>query len=106
MLCGGICLVLTLHVAKQHAQSVAKHLGVESGLIYLVGRPSLLYEDSDQPPPFRQRRYFSYLSGANFEDAIVTYDIKRDNLRLFIPPINPKTVIVSMHFRGIYSNPS
>lgn len=33
------------------------------------------------------------MSGANFEDAVVTYDIRRDSLRLFIPPINPKTVI-------------
>lgn len=44
-------------------------------------------------PVFHQRRYFMYMSGANFEDAVVTYDIKRDMLRLFIPPINPKTVI-------------
>lgn len=58
-----------------------------------MGRPSTLYEDSDQPPPFRQRRYFLYISGANFEDAIVTYDIEEDTVTLFIPPINPKTVI-------------
>lgn len=45
------------------------------------------------PAPFRQRRFFYYLSGADFEDCIVTYDIKRDDLRLYIPPINPEKVI-------------
>jgi Xaa-Pro dipeptidase len=45
------------------------------------------------PVPFRQRRFFYYLSGADFEDCIVTYDIRRDDLRLYIPPVNPKEVI-------------
>ncbi len=45
------------------------------------------------PAPFRQRRFFYYLSGVDFEDCIVTYDIKKDHLRLYIPPLNPKEVI-------------
>jgi Xaa-Pro dipeptidase len=45
------------------------------------------------PEPFRQRRYFYYLSGADFEDCIVTYDIGKDDLRLFIPPVDPTEVI-------------
>lgn len=43
--------------------------------------------------PFRQRRFFYYLSGADFEDCVVTYDIGRDSLRLYIPPVNPREVI-------------
>lgn len=63
------------------------------GLIYLVGRPTDNIEDSDQPKTFRQRRYFYYLTGVDFEDCAVTYDINKDELRLFIPPVNAKTVI-------------
>ena len=69
-----------------HARSVAKHLGTKDGLIYLVGRPSKNYEDSDQPVFFRQRRYFYYLTGIDLPDCTVTYDIRRDQLRLWIPP--------------------
>ncbi|KAI9733456.1 MAG: hypothetical protein M1818_007204 [Claussenomyces sp. TS43310] len=79
--------------AKQHARSVARHLGVKDGLIYLPGRPTVMMEDSDQQEPFRQRRYFYYLSGVDFEDCIVTYDIRKDILRLFIPPVNRKSVV-------------
>jgi Xaa-Pro dipeptidase len=38
-------------------------LGVEEGLIYLAGQHAKNNEDSDMPAPFRQRRYFYYLSG-------------------------------------------
>ncbi len=65
---------------------MAKHLGAKNGLIYLVGRPSKLYEDSDQPVAFRQRRYFYYLTGLDFPDCTVTYNIQGDQLRLWIPP--------------------
>ena len=72
--------------AKLHARSVAKWLGTKKGLIYLEGLPSIEYEDSDQPVYFRQRRYFYYLTGINFPDCTVTYNIQRDQLRLWIPP--------------------
>lgn len=48
--------VLTYHEAKLHARKVVKELGVTDGLIYLPGEPTRLYEDSDQSPPFKQRR--------------------------------------------------
>jgi hypothetical protein len=38
-------------------------MGVETGLIYLPGQSAKNNEDSDMPAPFRQRRYFYYLSG-------------------------------------------
>lgn len=75
-------------IAKLHARSAAKQLGAKEGLIYLPGMPSKELEDSDQPETFRQRRYFYYLSGINFPDAVVTYNIQRDRLIAFIPPQN------------------
>ena len=43
--------------------------------------------------PFRQRRYFYYLSGVNEPGCYLTYDIERDYLTLYIPPIIPRTVV-------------
>ncbi|KAF1943932.1 hypothetical protein EJ02DRAFT_432880 [Clathrospora elynae] len=79
--------------AKQHAQRVQEKLGVEEGLVYLPGQPAWNNEDSDMPAPFRQRRYFYYLSGCNEPSCHLTYDIQRDTLTLFIPRINPARVI-------------
>jgi Xaa-Pro dipeptidase len=44
--------------------------------------------DSDQLVPFRQRRYFYYLSGCNESDCYVTYDIHEDLLALYIPKVD------------------
>ncbi|KAI5457834.1 hypothetical protein BGZ63DRAFT_364201 [Mariannaea sp. PMI_226] len=79
--------------AKLHARKVAAELGVTDGLIYLPGEPTRLYEDSDQSPPFKQRRYFYYLSGANFPDCAVTYEIANDRLTLWIPYVEPRQVL-------------
>src|SRR5436309_11364023 len=43
----------------------------------------------------RQRRYFYYLSGCELADSCLTYDIVADKLTLFIPPVNPESVIWS-----------
>ncbi|KAL7932108.1 peptidase M24, structural domain-containing protein [Trichoderma chlorosporum] len=79
--------------AKEHARKVAQKLGVSDGIIYLPGKQSQNYEDSDQPPPLRQRRYFFYLSGANFHDCYVTYEIRTDVLILWIPYVEPRQVL-------------
>ncbi|RFU76856.1 xaa-pro aminopeptidase [Trichoderma arundinaceum] len=79
--------------AKEHARKVAKKLCVSDGIIYLPGRPTQNYEDSDQPPPLRQRRYFYYLTGANFHDCHVTYEIRTDTLILWIPYVEPRQVL-------------
>lgn len=50
-------------VAKQHARRVQEKLGIDEGLIYLTGQPARNNEDSDMPAPFRQKRYFYYLTG-------------------------------------------
>ncbi|KAI9746774.1 MAG: hypothetical protein M1835_002435, partial [Candelina submexicana] len=50
-------------------------------------------EDSDQTKPFRQRRYFYYLSGVDEPDCALTYDIQSETLTLYLPPVDPTTYI-------------
>ncbi|KAL4917823.1 peptidase M24, structural domain-containing protein [Aspergillus aurantiobrunneus] len=71
--------------AKQHARRVATKLGARDGLIYLAGKATTNWGDSDQPRPFRQRRYFYYLSGVDEADCYLTYDIRNDFLTLYVP---------------------
>lgn len=52
-------------------------------------------QDNDEAAPFRQRRFFYYLSGCNLADSYLTYDIPSEKLTLFIPPIEPEEVIWS-----------
>jgi hypothetical protein len=83
--------------AKKHARKVALRLGVSRGLIYLVAKPTTLLDDSDQYIPFRQRRYFYYLSGVDEPDCYLTYDIKRDNLVLYVPDFNLRQAVWMGH---------
>ncbi|KAL5115475.1 hypothetical protein ACEQ8H_006616 [Pleosporales sp. CAS-2024a] len=85
--------LLDKYPAKQHARRVQEKLGVEQGLIYLPGQQAKNNVDSDMPAPFRQLRYFYYLSGCNEPDCHLTYDIQHDILTLFIPRINEQRVI-------------
>ncbi|OLN85786.1 putative Xaa-Pro aminopeptidase [Colletotrichum chlorophyti] len=80
-------------LSKLHARKVAAELNVSNGLVFLPGEPSRSYEDSDMGPTFRQRRYFYYLSGANFADCAVTYEIASDRLILWIPYVEPRQVL-------------
>ena len=43
----------------------------------------------------RQRRYFFYLSGCQLPDCALTYSISTSTLTLFIPPLDPDSVIWS-----------
>ncbi|KAL5606724.1 hypothetical protein BROUX41_003118 [Berkeleyomyces rouxiae] len=83
--------------AKLHAQKVADELyeshGAIDGLIFLPGQPTTEYEDSDQSPPFRQRRYFFYITGANFPNCYVTYDIAKEHLILWVPRVEPRQIM-------------
>ena len=79
--------------AKPHARRVAEHLSVPKGLILLFATPSALYPNSDQPVPFRQDRYFYYLSGCNEPGCYLTYDIGADVLTLWLPEINERKVV-------------
>ncbi|KAJ5621201.1 hypothetical protein N7528_005984 [Penicillium herquei] len=84
--------------AKAHARRVAETLQSrhgEAGVIYLEAQKTRMIEDNDGEMPFRQRRPFFYLSGCSLPDASVVYDVKADELTLFIPPIDPESVIWS-----------
>ncbi|KAJ2969348.1 hypothetical protein NUW58_g10011 [Xylaria curta] len=79
--------------AKLHVAKVAKALGSKDGIIFLPGQWDVNWEDSDQGPPFRQRRYFYYLAGVNFPGCSVTYDIEADKLTLWVPYTPPATIL-------------
>ncbi|KAK4545277.1 hypothetical protein LTR36_003457 [Oleoguttula mirabilis] len=79
--------------AKSHAHRLAAKLGVDQGLIVLAATPATTYPDSDQPVPFRQDRYFSYLTGCNEPNCYVTYDIGKDSLTLWLPAIDERRVV-------------
>lgn len=79
--------------ARRHAKKVAKELGAKDGLIYLPGKPTLLYEDSDMTPDFRQRKYFYYITGVNVPDCAATYDISSSTLTLWIPFVEPRQAL-------------
>lgn len=83
--------------AKAHARRVAKYLTdrgfPEDGIIYLEAQKTRMVEDDDQADHFRQRRYFFYLSGCKLPDSYITYNIPQDILTLFIPPVDPESVI-------------
>ncbi|KIW04828.1 hypothetical protein, variant [Verruconis gallopava] len=84
---------LDKYPAKQHVRAVATKLGVDEGLIFLAGEKTTLLTDSDQPVPFRQRRYFYYLTGCNEPDCYVLYDIAKDLLTLYIPRVDLKHAV-------------
>jgi len=52
-----------------------------------------MIEDSDQDRKFRQRRYFYYITGVDEADCAVTYDIAKQQLNLWLPPIDPRKVV-------------
>ncbi|KAL8927569.1 MAG: hypothetical protein Q9208_002376 [Pyrenodesmia sp. 3 TL-2023] len=91
--------------AKSHCARVAEHLATHlaernkqiptTSIIYLEGQKTILQEDNDEPQPFRQRRSFFYLSGCALSDCHLTYNISTSTLTLFIPPLDPDTVIWS-----------
>ncbi|KAJ5485342.1 Prolidase pepP [Penicillium diatomitis] len=81
---------------KAHARRVAQMLKEKNGdvgIIYLEAQKTRMIEDSDEAMHFRQRRPFFYLTGCNEPDASVVYDAKKDQLTLFISPIDPDSVI-------------
>ncbi|KAF3926835.1 hypothetical protein ABW20_dc0102227 [Dactylellina cionopaga] len=83
-------ILASKYPAKSHARRIAQELGITEGLIYLVGEIARDNEDSDMPAFFRQKRYFYYLTGYDYPDAHVTYDIETDILTLWILKPDPK----------------
>ncbi|KXT07216.1 hypothetical protein AC578_2452 [Pseudocercospora eumusae] len=79
--------------AKAHARRVAEQLHAEDGLIVLAATKAANWPNSDMPAPFRQDRYFYYLTGCNESDCLVSYHIKSDTLALWLPPIDKARVV-------------
>ncbi|RMY75143.1 hypothetical protein D0863_02789 [Hortaea werneckii] len=85
--------------AKAHARRVADALAQSSSydisgdLIVVTAAQSRPWPDSDMPAPFRQARYFYYLTGCNEPGCCVVYDIKHDRLTLWLPPIDQSRVV-------------
>ncbi|KAI4133254.1 MAG: hypothetical protein LQ338_000312 [Usnochroma carphineum] len=84
-----------IHCAKVASYLQSNHNISNNCLIYLEGQKTRLHEDNDEPQPFRQRRSFFYLSGCALSDCHLTYDISTSTLTLFIPPLDPDSVIWS-----------
>ncbi|KAH8672053.1 putative Xaa-Pro aminopeptidase pepP [Tricladium varicosporioides] len=85
--------------AKAHAKRVVEYMRKKNpdvgGVLYLEGQKTHMIEDNDGEAPFRQRRYFYYLTGCELPDSYYTYDIATEKSTLFIPPIEPDSVIWS-----------
>lgn len=85
--------------AKRHARRVVEYIRSKvpnaSGVLYLESRAMKLLEDCDQEEHFRQRRFFYYLTGCSLADCYVIHDIDASKSTLFIPPIDPESVIWS-----------
>jgi Xaa-Pro dipeptidase len=95
--------------AKAHARKVVSYLKndlnksssslsenvLKSSILYLEGGPKMMNEDNDQESPFRQRRYFYYLTGCELPDCRFVYDVENDHSILFIPPVDEEDVIWS-----------
>jgi len=86
--------------AKEHFVRVLEYIKSKSsstgqGVIYLEGQKTRMNEDNDQEAPFRQRRYFYYLTGCELPDCYVTYDQKTHKSILYIPPVNDDDVVWS-----------
>ncbi|KAL2131736.1 hypothetical protein VTI74DRAFT_4667 [Chaetomium olivicolor] len=85
--------------AKQHARRVVEYIRSKvpdaTGVIYLESRATKLLEDNDEPEPFRQRRFFYYLTGCPLADSYMVHDMDAAKTTLFIPPVDPESVIWS-----------
>lgn len=60
--------------------------------IYIIAKPTNIHVHT---APFRQRRYFFYLTGVNLPDCHATYQLNTKKLTLYIPPTNPAAVLWS-----------
>ncbi|TKA26597.1 hypothetical protein B0A50_04705 [Salinomyces thailandicus] len=78
--------------AKAHARRVADTLNAP-GIIAISASTLTLWPDSDMPMPFRQARYFYYLTGCDEPGCWVVYDIDHDRLTLWLPAIDESRVV-------------
>ncbi|CAK9436740.1 uncharacterized protein LODBEIA_P12620 [Lodderomyces beijingensis] len=99
---GPASLIGKKYPAKKHAQNVLK-LFIKSRNstdpnpvnFFISGEDLVLYKYSDQSKPFRQDRYFFYLSGCNIPGAHVLYNGKEDKLTLYLPDVDKEDIMWS-----------
>lgn len=79
--------------AKEHARRVAAHFqkrktspGTDG--FFISGEDYHPIRYGDQAYPFKQNKYFYYLTGCNVPQSHVLYDLKSDKLTLFLPEID------------------
>ncbi|RKP31777.1 hypothetical protein METBISCDRAFT_13406 [Metschnikowia bicuspidata] len=85
--------------AKEHAQRVHTHYSQQQSsaraAFFISGELLELYQYSDQTRPWRQNRYFFYLSGCDIPSCHVLYVPETDRLTLFLPDFDVDDVMWS-----------
>ncbi|KAK7205090.1 peptidase M24, structural domain-containing protein [Myxozyma melibiosi] len=91
--------------AKAHAAKVLAHFTTLSPAsfapstpapLFLLASPrSKLWPFCDQSQPFRQNRFFYYLSGCNLPDCYLVFDTATGKLVLYLPEVDKDDVIWS-----------
>lgn len=87
--------------AKSHAQRIVTNYNDlktdadKVDAIYVAGEMARLWPDSDIGVPFRQGRYFLYVTGCSEPDCHVLYHVGSMKLTLYLPPIDEDSVMWS-----------
>lgn len=87
--------------AKEHAKKVYTKFKALKGdelikaIFFISGDDLEAIKYCDQTKPFRQNRYFFYLSGVSIPGSHVIYDCKNDRLVLYLPNIDEEDVMWS-----------
>lgn len=86
--------------ARQHALNVKTHLrtkipNLSNHALFLSGSIQESDKYSDSAKPFKQERYFYYLTGCNIPGSHVFYDLNKEELVLFLPEVDQDDVMWS-----------
>lgn len=85
--------------AKAHCRNVYKILSSKKSgtecTFFISGEINRLYQYSDIGKPFRQNRYFYYLSGCELPGCHIIYEPQDDKLTLYLPNIDEDDVMWS-----------
>jgi Xaa-Pro dipeptidase len=87
--------------AKEHARRTVRKLeelagAVSDAVIYLASSKTIYWPYCDQTQPIRQSRYFMYFTGVDdIPDCHVVYDIAKDALTLYLPPVDEESIMWS-----------
>lgn len=87
--------------AKEHAKRVFSHFKnknsekAQNSGFFITGDDLDPVKYSDHVKPFRQNRYFFYLSGCEVPGAHIFYDTAKDELTLYLPNIDNEDVMWS-----------